>query len=231
MHEVIALPPIWWPTKWHWENYILAWADRFNLYFLNSTMLTAAIVTGSVFTSSLGGFIFAKYDFRGKEFLFTTILGTMMIPFVVWMVPAFQMVIWFRWLDSYYALIVPSLVSAFGIFLMKQFIEGIPDELILAARVDGCADFAIYTARCAWPRRTIHRRCSCTGRTTPMCRARSRSAWRRRSPAMAWITACSLSRAPIIVLITRDCRYQEWSRFSRRWRAFWRNTFEPGFRM
>ena len=98
-----------------------------------------------LFTSSLAGFVFAKYRFWGKDFFFTMILATMMIPFQVIMIPAYLILVKLGLTDNLLGLIVPGATSAFGIFLMRQFVESIPSELIDAARIDGSSEFGIYT--------------------------------------------------------------------------------------
>jgi ABC-type glycerol-3-phosphate transport system permease component len=101
-------------------------------------------VLGILFTSSLAGFAFAKYQFPGRDVLFSMILATMMIPFFVILIPVFYVVKQFGWTNNYAGLIMPGLVSAYGIFMMRQFILTLPDELLDAARIDGANEFRIY---------------------------------------------------------------------------------------
>lgn len=113
--------------------------------FFNSFFIATVTTLLQLFFCSLGGYAFAKYDFPGREPLFIALLATMMIPSAVGMIPWYIMMSKFHWVDQYQALIVPSMVSAFGIFWIRQFVaDSIPDELIQAARIDGCDDFAIY---------------------------------------------------------------------------------------
>jgi multiple sugar transport system permease protein len=95
-------------------------------------------------TSSLAGFAFAKYKFRGRNTIFKTLLGAMMIPFPVTIIPLYIMIYNLGLVDTYLALIITDSVSIFGVFLMRQFIVTIPDDLIDAARIDGCSEFQIY---------------------------------------------------------------------------------------
>jgi multiple sugar transport system permease protein len=113
-------------------------------FYMNSIIVSIAIVFMVLFTSSLAGFVFAKYRFWGKDFFFTMILATMMIPFQVLMIPAYLILVKLGLVDNLMGLIVPSATSAFGIFLMRQFVESIPSELIDAARIDGSSEFGIY---------------------------------------------------------------------------------------
>ncbi len=146
--EIIRLPPTLIPEKPTLQSYRTIFTDpRVPLarFYFNSLFVSISVVTMILFTSSLAGFVFAKYQFFGKDLLFTLILATMMIPFQVTMIPAYLILARLHLTDSLWGLIVPSATSAFGIFLMKQFIEGIPSELIDAARIDGASEFGIYT--------------------------------------------------------------------------------------
>ena len=146
--EIIRLPPTLIPEKPTLQAYRTIVTDpRVPLarFYFNSTFVTTMVVGMVLFTSSLAGFIFAKYRFFGMNLLFTLILATMMIPFQVTMIPAYLILTKLHLTDSLWGLIVPSATSAFGIFLMKQFIEGIPTELLDAARIDGASELGIYT--------------------------------------------------------------------------------------
>jgi multiple sugar transport system permease protein len=113
-------------------------------YYLNSILITTVAVTLTLLTSSLAGFAFAKYKFRGRNTIFKTLLGAMMIPFPVTIIPLYIMIYNLGLVDTYLALIITGSVSIFGVFLMRQFIVTIPDDLIDAARIDGCSEFQIF---------------------------------------------------------------------------------------
>ena len=126
-------------------NYRKLWSlVPFNQYFLNSVFIATASTLLTLFFCSLGGYAFAKYQFKGKRILFGILLASMMIPFQVLLVPLFGLMYNIGWLNSYKAIIIPFSVGAFGVFLMRQFIISIPSELIDAARIDGCSEFGIY---------------------------------------------------------------------------------------
>ncbi len=126
-------------------NYRRLWeAAPYSRYFINSIFISTASTLLTLFFCSLAGYAFAKYRFRGQKILFGILLALMMIPFQVLLVPLFGMMYKIRWLDSYKAIIIPFSVGAFGIFLMRQFIVGIPSDLIDAARIDDCSEFGIY---------------------------------------------------------------------------------------
>ena len=112
---------------------------------MNSVIVSLARVFITLFTSSFAGYIFAKYHFRGKNLAFGAILIQIMIPFQVVMIPNYLLIVKFGFIDSLWALIIPSMVDAYGIFMMKQFIESMPAELMDAARIDGASEFGIYS--------------------------------------------------------------------------------------
>lgn len=146
LNEVIQIPPQWLPRQWDFRNYAEVFRQQplFGRYFLNSVIVAAVTVASVLITSSLAGYAFAKYNFRGKNVLFVFVLSTMMIPFQIRMVPLFVMVSGWKLLDTYPGLILPGLVDAFGIFLMRQFIASIPTDLIDAARIDGASEPGIF---------------------------------------------------------------------------------------
>jgi multiple sugar transport system permease protein len=114
-------------------------------FFLNSALVTLAVVVGQLFVSSLAAYGFARLPFKGREALFTVFLLSMMFGGTVTQIPVFLMVRGVDWLDTYWALIVPGLSSAFSIFLLRQFFVQVPMELSEAARLDGANDWTIYS--------------------------------------------------------------------------------------
>ena len=112
--------------------------------YLNSVIVTTLTTLGILLTSSMAGYGFAKFQFPGRDILFLIVLATMMIPFFVVMIPVFWMISKFGWIDSYPGLIVPNIATAFGIFLMRQYMLSLPDEVLDAARVDGASELEIY---------------------------------------------------------------------------------------
>ena len=128
------------------ENYFYAFSNAPMLRALGNSFLVATASTIlTLFLCSLAGYAFAKYNFPGRKWLFRFLLATMMVPFVVGMVPSFIIMSWFGWINTYWALIIPGAASAFDIFLFRQYIQSIPDDLIDAARMDGAHDFAVYS--------------------------------------------------------------------------------------
>lgn len=138
-------PPYLIPTHFEWQNYLVAWqAAPFARFYLNSFIMAIGITGGQLLFSSLAAYAFARLRFPGRDILFLVFLGTMMVPFHVTLIPSYLIVRWLGWLDTYQALIVPRLVSAFGIFLLRQYYFTIPTELDEAALIDGCSRLGVW---------------------------------------------------------------------------------------
>jgi len=130
------------PTLAHFKT-ILA-KEQFLRYVFNSCVIALGSMVSILLTSSLAGFIFAKYRFPLKGIVFTIILATAIIPIEVYIIPLYLMVFQVKMMNTYAALIFPYVIMSFGVFFMRQVIIAIPDELIEAARVDGASEFWIY---------------------------------------------------------------------------------------
>lgn len=138
--DIYTYPPKWWPTEFTLTNYISAFsAAPFGRYYTNSLFVALAVTFGQLVTCSLAAYAFARMQFRGRDILFYLFLGTMMVPAQVTMIPSFMILHQLGWIDTYAALIVPGLASAFGTFLLRQFFLTIPKELEEAAYIDGCS--------------------------------------------------------------------------------------------
>lgn len=116
----------------------------FGRFFVNSVVFASAVTLLSLFLDSLTAFALARLRFRGRELCFWIILGTLMVPFQITLIPLFVTVFQFGWLDTYQGLIVPRATNAFGIFLLRQFFITLPRDLDDAARLDGASDFRVY---------------------------------------------------------------------------------------
>lgn len=137
-------PPYLYPIHFEWRNYLEAWhAAPFARYYLNSAVMTFGIVAGQIVFSAMSAYAFARLRFPGRDALFLMFLGTMMVPFYVLLIPSYLIVERLGWVDTYWALVVPRVVSAFGIFLMRQSFLSVPRELDEAALIDGCSRFGI----------------------------------------------------------------------------------------
>jgi cellobiose transport system permease protein len=112
---------------------------------LNSTIVASVVTVAVVFFSALAGFAFAKLRFRGRKFLLVAVIATMLVPVQLGVIPLYIEMVRFGWANHLQAVIAPNLATAFGVFLMRQYIVGsVPDELIDAARVDGCYTFGVF---------------------------------------------------------------------------------------
>ncbi len=133
------------PHTWTLANYVeIITRAHFLDAFANSLIVSGAVTIASLFTSSTLGYVFAKYRFRGKELLFGLVLSTMMIPFVVLLVPLYLTMAKIGLVDQLGGVVVVGLWTSLGVFMMRQFIEGIPSELIDAARIDGASEWQVY---------------------------------------------------------------------------------------
>lgn len=134
-----------WPGDWTLDGYRKVFeGSPFIKWFVNSLLVTGSVTIIVIFTSTLSGFVFAKYQFRGKELWFAVILATMMVPSEVTMIPNFLIILKLGLYNKLAALIIPKMVRMFGVFLCRQAIEDIPDSLCEAAKMDGAGDFMIY---------------------------------------------------------------------------------------
>ncbi|TCQ74864.1 carbohydrate ABC transporter membrane protein 2 (CUT1 family) [Ochrobactrum sp. BH3] len=127
------------------HNYATILADgRFLRWFMNSMIVAVVVTLSNVFFDSLVGYTLAKFQFRGRYFIFLAILSTLMIPTEMLVIPWYLMSSKLGWLDSYWGIMFPGMMTAFGTFLMKQFFEGVPNDFLEAARVDGLNEFQIW---------------------------------------------------------------------------------------
>ncbi len=133
------LPPQWLPTSWRWENYLAPFESNvpFELFFLNSLKISALTTLGQLITCSMAGYAFARLRFPGREFLFMFLLASLMVPGQVTIIPIYLMMAELKLVNTHASLILPALISVFGVFLMRQFFKQMPQELFDAARVDG----------------------------------------------------------------------------------------------
>jgi ABC-type glycerol-3-phosphate transport system permease component len=143
--NMFLMPLQWFPHPMNWSAYGNAWkAQDFTRYFLNTTFVAVVITLGNLILASLAGYSLSKFRYFGRGVLFLLILSTMMLPLEVTMVPLFLIVKKFGWPNTYEGLIVPFVVEGFGVFLMRQYLLGIPNELIEAARIDGASELRIF---------------------------------------------------------------------------------------
>jgi multiple sugar transport system permease protein len=144
--EIRQVPPTWLPLNPTTQNYSDLFAKQeFPRYFLNSTIVAVAVTAGNLLFCSMLGYALAKLSFPGKRLLFVIVLGMLMVPGIVTFVPLFVLVTNMGLANTHLGLLLPFLAGPFGVFLMRQFIGELPDELLDAARVDGATEYYIFS--------------------------------------------------------------------------------------
>ena len=157
--QIVAYPPQWWPKPWILDHFVDALQEfRFFLFFRNSVMVSVTATAINLFLNSLTGYVFARMRFPGRELLFWLVMGSIVVPGQVRMIPTFLLLRYFPLaggnnvlgqggiglLNTLIGIILPGLAGGFGIFMMRQFMSTIPRDLEDAARIDGCSEFGIY---------------------------------------------------------------------------------------
>ena len=145
--EIRQIPPTFWPQEATLDNYRTILQDPelpLWLFYRNSAFIAVMNTLATLFTGSILGYVFAKFTFRGRQALFWFILATMMIPSQVTMLPGYLILLQLDLLNNLWGMVIPSMVSAFAVFVMRQFILSIPNDEIYSARVDGASEWRIY---------------------------------------------------------------------------------------
>ena len=143
--EVFAYPMKWIPETFHWENYVLIWQKVPMLTYFKNTAFVAIVVTClQTLTSSFAAYAFAKLHFKGRDTLFLCYIATIAVPWQAYMLPQFILMRSIGLYDTLWAMVVLQAFSAFGVFLMRQFYQGVPTELCEAARIDGLSEYGIW---------------------------------------------------------------------------------------
>lgn len=133
------------PAVWHWENYIQVFREvPYARYFFNSVLVAGLVTMGQLVTCSMAAYAFSRFEFRWRDRLFFCYLATLMVPATVTLIPTFILLSFLGLIDTYFALIVPGIFSAYGTFMLRQFFLGIPKDLEDAAAIDGCGPFRIF---------------------------------------------------------------------------------------
>jgi multiple sugar transport system permease protein len=144
-NAVLQIPPQWIPDSPTANNYLRLFSE-FNFYrpFINSVIVAVTTPVLSLLVCSMAGYAFAKFDFPFKRVLFLVVLGTLMVPTQITMIPVFLLLKRLAMLNTYRGLILPGVATAFNIFFLRQFMQSIPEELLEAARIDGAGEFFIF---------------------------------------------------------------------------------------
>ncbi len=144
-YTLISIPPRLFPEEFVWDNYTYILTELpFSLWFVNTILVAVLVTLGTVIIDALAAYAFAKKQFWGRDVLFGLMLATIMIPGALLLIPAFLITNWLGLLNSYGGLIIPALANVLGVFLLRQFMQTIPEELEHAARIDGCTDFGVF---------------------------------------------------------------------------------------
>lgn len=143
--DLSARPPIIFPTRWAVENYSQAFQMYdYMRYFMNSVFVTVVATMLTLLINSMAAFAFAKYNFRGRDGLFVLTLAMIMIPLQVILIPMYLVVSSLGLVNTYWGMIIPAAATPTGVFVIRQYMLTIPDELIESARIDGAGEFRIY---------------------------------------------------------------------------------------
>lgn len=143
--ELVAWPPVILPKTITFENFTVAMSKgNFGLYFFNSTYSTVLSTILTLIVNCMAGYAFAKFKFKGNNLIFLSFLATLMIPLEVIMIPMFQTLKFFGMYNSLWGIIIPPAATPTGVFLMRQYLLSVPDELLEAARIDGASEFRIF---------------------------------------------------------------------------------------
>jgi len=144
--EMLKFPPTFLPETWQWSNYKDIFDTlQFGTLYGNSLLIGGLTVVGTLISSSLAAYGFARYRGKGKNIWFMLLLSTMMLPYPAIMIPQFILFSKMNWIDTFLPLIVPAFFgSAYNIFLLRQFFTTLPDELFDAGRIDGCGEFRMW---------------------------------------------------------------------------------------
>lgn len=144
--QIFSYPPKWIPTPVCWENYVEAFQSiPFMQYIKNSLLVTALAVAGNILSVPPVAYAFSKLRWPGRDKVFMLVLATMMLPFQITMIPLYTMYVKLGWVNTYLPLVLPDFFGkAYFVFMMRQFFNNIPNELLEAGRIDGASEFRLY---------------------------------------------------------------------------------------
>lgn len=144
-NEVFTAPITWFPEQWQWHNYIDIWSKSdMSTWLMNTIILSVAVTLLQVLTGSFAAYGFSRIRFPGRDVLFLVYIGTIAVPWQAYMIPQFKFLSEVGLIDTRWSIILLQAFSAFGVFLMKQFYDTVPEELSESARIDGLTEFGIY---------------------------------------------------------------------------------------
>jgi putative chitobiose transport system permease protein len=143
--NIFQFPPQLWPSQPTWQNFVTVWqTNPFGRYLFNSVLVATLTVAFNLLFCALAAYPLARLSFWGRDWIFTAVIATIMIPFQIVMIPLYILTVQLGLRNTYLGVIFPAIASAFGIFLLRQAFQGVPKELEEAARMDGCSELGIW---------------------------------------------------------------------------------------
>jgi multiple sugar transport system permease protein len=143
--EIYSFPPKLFPTTPRFQNYVEMWKSQpWGRYIFNTVFVSVCVLAGQLLLVSMGGYALSRLNFPGRDTIFRIFIGFMMLPGVVTLIPGFIILRSLGWIDTYMALIIPSLGNIWGMFLTRQYMLTLPQSLEDAARIDGASEFTIF---------------------------------------------------------------------------------------
>jgi multiple sugar transport system permease protein len=144
-NETVALPIVWFPAKWNFDNFIMVIGQLdFGRYYVNTIIVTVLIVSIQLFICSLAAYAFSRMNFPGKNVIFFLLLVDFMVPPQMTIIPKYLIMVRLHWVDTIFGLVVPCLWSVFTVFMLRQFFSSLPKELEDSGKIDGCSYFRLY---------------------------------------------------------------------------------------
>lgn len=145
-NQIFAYPPTWIPKPMVWQNYVDAFTSIPYMQYIRNSMTTVFFaVLGNVISAPMIGYAFSKLHWRGREKVFLLVLATMMLPFQITMIPLYSVYVKLGWINTYLPLVLPDFFGrAYFVFMMRQFFNNIPNDILAAGRIDGAGEFRIY---------------------------------------------------------------------------------------
>lgn len=146
---IYKMPPDWFPKQITFDNYTMLFQKQPAFQWIFNSIVVSLVAAGLVVAfSSLAAYAFAKLRFKGKTLIFVLFISSLLVPKEIFIVPLFKIMMSFHWIDKYQAMIVPNVATAFGLFLLKGFFEGLPESILESGKLDGASEFRIFWSLC-----------------------------------------------------------------------------------
>jgi multiple sugar transport system permease protein len=143
--DIVKIPPDWWPRAWTLDNYIAVFKKNpAEHWIMNSVLITVITTIGICFVSSGAAYALSKFNFIGKKLIFSFVIAALLIPMEIYILPLYKLIMAYGWKGTYAGYVIPNLVVPFGVFLLKNFYDSIPNEILEASEIDGCNKFVFF---------------------------------------------------------------------------------------